>query len=189
MILNINMHLLEAYALNCGLKIDKPTITEEEMDGIPDKFIIFNPHSKGENRFFEKWQETINLIYPELEKRNTSIIQIDSLEKEYDKCKKISNLTWNQTAFLVKKCSLLLGIDSFCMHLASLYDKKMVILYAGNVNFNSTRPYFGDYSNYRFLIPFLKDKKPTYSFNTGKEYINQHNPEKIKEYFMELIDK
>lgn len=181
--------MLEAYALFCGLKIDKPKIKEEEVKNLPEKFILFNPHSKGMNRFYNRWQEVIDIIIPSLKEKNIEIIQIDSFEKEYDKCKKINNLTFNQTAFILKKSILLLGIDSFCMHVASCYNKPMVILFGGNVEFNSTKPYFGDYSNYKFFIPYLNGNKPTHTFDTGQEYINQFNPDSIAQSVIDLINR
>lgn len=181
------MHIIEAYALNCGLKIDKPEIEEEEVTGIPENFILFNPHTKGKNKYYDKWQEVIDIIKPKLDEKNISIIQIDCFDKEYNGCIKIPKLSWNQTAFLTNKCLFLIGIDSFCMHLADSYKKNMIILWGGSADFNTCKPYFGDYNNYKFFIPYLKGNKPTYSFDTGQEFINQHNPQKISESIFELL--
>lgn len=82
---------------------------------------------------------------------------------------------------------MVLGIDSFCMHLGDFFGKKMVILWGGSADFNTSKPYFGNYNNYKFFIPYLKGNKPTHSFDTGQEYINQHDPSKIAESVLEKL--
>lgn len=181
------MHLVETYALSCGVKIEKPLIKELPYSNLPEKFILFNPHSKGLGRFYNKWQEVIDLIYPFLEFKKISIIQLDFFDKTYNHCLKIQTSSFNQTAFVMSKCSLLLGIDSFCMHLADFYKKPMVILYSGNVEFNNTRPYFGDLNMYKFFIPDLGGLAPFYNPDTAQEYINQHSPKEVSNAIRQLL--
>ena len=97
------MHLIEAYSLYSGVKIDHPIISQDSVNGIDYDFILFNPHSKGEAKNYKKWQEVISIIKPELSKRNTKILQLDSFESVYDGCIKIDNITYNQTAWLTNK--------------------------------------------------------------------------------------
>ncbi|NBO22944.1 hypothetical protein EBU94_06370, partial [bacterium] len=117
-------------------------------------------------------------------KINQKIIQIDNHHREYKFCKKINNISFNQTAFLIKNSLYLIGVDSFCMHLASIYNKKMLILFGGHHYFNCCKPYFGDYKNYRFMIADLKNKKPTFSKIIGSEYMNQFDPNVVAEEFL-----
>ncbi len=183
------MHLIETYALACGLKIEKPLIKECFYPGLPEKFILFNPHSKGLGRFYNKWQEVINLIYPFLESEKISIIQIDSFDKKYNFCTKISESSFNHTAFITSKCSLLLGIDSFCMHLANSYGKPMVILYSATTEFNNSKPYFGDLKLCKFFIPERNGLPAFYGLDAAQEYINQHNPKDISDAVIQLLSK
>jgi ADP-heptose:LPS heptosyltransferase len=182
------MHIIEAYALGAGVKIDRPIFQEEPYDGLPDKFILLNPHSKGISRFYSKWQDVVNLIQPRLKEQGVSILQLDTEDKAYEGCVKLPPITFNQSFCVVRKSIMLLGIDSFCMHISDALNKPMVILYAGNAPFNHSRPYFGDYAKYRFFIPDMMGKKHTYSFTQGQEYINQHEPEKIAEAVFELLN-
>lgn len=178
------MHILETYALNTGLKIDKPEILEEPINGFSEQnYIVINTYSSATSKNYAKWQEVIDLIYPKLLQNNVSIIQLDNGYKKYKFCKKINNISFNQSAFLIKNCCYLIGIDSFCMHLASIYNKKMLILFGGHHYFNCCKPYFGDYNNYRFMIADLKNKKPTFSKTLGSEYMNQFDPIIIAEEF------
>ena len=183
------MHLIEAYSLYSGLKIDHPLIKQDPVDGISGKFILFNPHSKGEAKFYYKWPEVISIIKSELDSRNISIIQVDSSEEAYEGCKKINNITFNQTAWLMNEASCLLGIDSFCMHLASCFNKPMLILFGAHHHFNCCKPYFGDETIQHFFLPKLKENKPTFSYDKGGEYLNEYNPNHVAEVFIERIIK
>jgi len=183
------MHLIEAYSLYSGLKIDHPIIKQEPVDGIDYKFILFNPHSKGEAKNYKRWQEVISAIKPELDKQNIKILQLDSLDTIYDGCIKINNITYNQTAWLTNKSICLLGIDSFCMHLASAFNKPMFILFGGHHHFNCCKPYFGDSFKQHFFLPNLKGNKPTFSYDKGAEYLNQFDPKDIAETFVKNIIK
>ena len=181
------MHLIEAYSLYSGLKIDYPIIKQESVDSIDYKFILFNTHSKGEAKNYKRWQEIISKIKPELDKQNIKILQIDSFDTVYDGCIKIGNITYNQTAWLTNKSICLIGIDSFCMHLASVFDKPMFILFGGHHHFNCCKPYFGDPFKQHFFLPNLKGNKPTFSYDKGEEYLNQFDPEEVSQYIIKHL--
>jgi len=184
------MHILEVYSLNTALKIDKPEIYEEKINEFDEqKYIIINPYSTAISKNYNKWQQVIDIIHPYLNRQNIKIIQIDNHHREYKFCKKINNISFNQTAFLIKNSLYLIGVDSFCMHLASIYNKKMLILFGGHHYFNCCKPYFGDYENYRFMIADLKNKKPTFSKTIGAEYMNQFDPNTIAQEFLKHFFK
>lgn len=181
------MHIIEAYALYCGLKIEKPFIHQEKVDGVEDKFILFNPHSRGEAKNYKKWQQIIDIVKPKAEEKNFKIIQVDSSEKEYSGCQKINNISFNQTAWLTNKCEFLIGIDSFCMHLASTFDKKMFILFGNHHYYNCCKPYFSSAANIYPFIVDLKNKKPTFSYERGGEDFNTIDPSLVANTIIQNI--
>lgn len=183
------MHLIEAYSLYSGLKIDHPLIKQEPIPGIYGKYILFNPHSKGDAKYYKRWAEVINKITPELKDKNIKIIQVDSSNTTYSGCIKLNNITFNQTAWLTNQSICLLGIDSFCMHLASSFNKPMLILFGGHHHFNCCKPYFGDETIQHFFLPKLKENKPTFSYDKGGEYLNEYDPNHVAEVFIERIIK
>ena len=69
-------HLVETYALNCGLKIDKPFLLEKYFPLEFDNYITFHPFSKYESKSYDYWQDVIDFIHPELEKAGIRILQI-----------------------------------------------------------------------------------------------------------------
>lgn len=183
------MHLIEAYSLYSGLKIDYPIIKQEPVKGVDGKFLFFNPHSKGEAKNYKKWNEVIQIIKPELNERNIKIIQVDTFDNIYDGCIKIDNINYNQTAWLINKSIGLLGIDSFCMHLASVFNKPMVILFGGHQCFNCCKPYFGDPLIQHIFVADLKGNKPTYSYDKGSDYLNSFDPKEVAKTLLEKIIK
>ena len=54
------MHLIETYALNCGLKIEKPHIKIEEIELPSKKYITIHSHcEKGPGRNYRNWNNVI----------------------------------------------------------------------------------------------------------------------------------
>ena len=67
------MHLIETYALNCGLKIDKPSIYEKYCPIPFDDYISFQPCSKYDSKSYDLWQEVINQLVPILQEKKIII--------------------------------------------------------------------------------------------------------------------
>ena len=58
------MHLVETYALNCGLKIEKPHIKLEEIELPEKKYITLHTHcEKGTARDYKNWNNIACLLY------------------------------------------------------------------------------------------------------------------------------
>ena len=68
------MHFLECYALNCGLKIDKPFIHEEECEVPSEEYITFHGTHDFQSKSYSHWQSVIDLILAEYP--NLKIVQI-----------------------------------------------------------------------------------------------------------------
>ena len=69
------MHLIEKYALNYNLKIDKPFIFEKFYPIGETKYISLHLGADGENARYPFWQEVINLSLPILQKSGINFIQ------------------------------------------------------------------------------------------------------------------
>ena len=55
------MHLIESYATNCGVKIDKPYILERFFPLNVEKYITFQPFSKGA-KSYDGWPDVLEII-------------------------------------------------------------------------------------------------------------------------------
>lgn len=166
------MHLLESYALVSGAQIDKCFIEEEKINLPNKKYITFHGYNpKGSGRQYKHW----NSVLSELINQNFpyNIIQIGSkndisypiIDTSY-----LGKTSYNSLAYLIKHSELHLGFDSLPVHLASHYDKKMVVIYAHYAN--NTRPYFSSSSNIILIQPDFSNIKPVFDINDPFELIN-----------------
>jgi len=180
------MHLIEAYALSCGVKIDKPFILESFFPLPFEKYISFQPFSKP-SKNYDYWQEVINLILPHLIENNINIVQIGA-DKEpiLQNCYSVVGQTdIKQAAYIIKNSLLHLGADSFGAHIASGYGKKIVALYSNN-NINNVKPYWSKEEDIILLEP-KRNNKPNYSFDENPKSINSIKPEEIAKSILKLL--
>jgi hypothetical protein len=174
------MHILEQYALNCGLKIGKPYIYEKYFPIPFEKYITFNPFGKFNSRKYSYWQEVIDLIFPILQKENIHIVQIGGpKEQGHNNCFHTMGQTdFNHTAFIINNSMLHFGVDSFPIHIASHFDKKIVALYC-NMYASQSKPYWSNIDNIKLIQADLNGKKPSYSPEENPKTIDTIKPEQI----------
>ena len=184
------MHLLDTYALHCGLKVDKPYIYTLYYPLGVDKYITLQPFSNFAEKQYDYWNEVVEYLYPILQEKDISIVQIGG-----DKDKPIKHCVWtqgttriSQAAFLVKNSVLHLGVDSFAAHIASGFDKKIVALYSTNWA-NNCKPYWSKPEDIRLFEPDRSEAKPTFNHEEGpNKSINKINPEDIANSVLELLE-
>ena len=125
------MHLLNRYALSCGVKIDKPFILEHFYPITLDKYVVFQTSGKGNSRQYDYWSKVFSLI-----KEYTNEYKIVHVGLPTDQTVLNCDLdlrgktSIKQLAYIIKNSSLYLGVDSFSAHLAGYYNKKIVSLYS-----------------------------------------------------------
>jgi hypothetical protein len=182
------MHLIETYALNCGLKIDKPYIYEKYCPIPFDQYISFQPCSKYTSKSYDFWQEVINLLVPILMQKNIHIIQIGGKdEKPIENCYQMQGRTTiNQAAYIIKRGLLHFGADSFGVHVASSYDKPIVALYS-NSRPENAGPYFNSKGNVKILEISKQDRKPSYAAEESPKTINEIDPVDIANSVLEFL--
>ena len=183
------MHLVETYALNCGLKIDKPYIYEKFFPLDVEKFITLHPNSKYGSKCYDYWQDVVDILLPKLEKENIRILQIGVAEDNPIKgCLHAQGkASINQTAYILSKSMLHLGADSFPAHVASGYGKKIVCLYSNNYAANCD-PYWTASENKVLFEPERDGKKPSFAAEEQPKSINTINPEDIAQGVLKLLD-
>jgi hypothetical protein len=173
------MHLIETYALSCGLKIDKPYVFEH-FTSIPfDRFITFN--KKG----YPYYLEVIELIQPELSKRGIQILQLKaSAETKEAEAAVFDNLIFGQWAYLMKHSLLHFGEDEFLFDIAGYYDIPRVILYS-NTYPSNFKPYWGSEEKQRILFNTGPHSKPTFDANAS--FIHHIKPEDVAQNIIDLL--
>jgi hypothetical protein len=183
------MHILEQYALNCGLKIGKPFIHEKYFPLPFQKYITFNPFGKFNSKKYSYWQDVIDLLSPILSKENIGIVQIGGKdESAYNNCLPLMGQTnFNQTACIINNSLLHFGVDSFPIHIASHFDKKIVALYC-NMYAQQSKPYWSNSENIKLIQANLNGKKPSYAAEENPKTINNIKPEEIASSVLKLLD-
>jgi len=183
------MHIIETYALNCGLKIDKPFIYEKYCPIPFDNYISFQPCSKYESKSYDLWQEVIDQIVPKLIQKNIHIVQIGGKdEKPLENCYHLQGKTnINQAAYIIKRSIMHFGADSFGVHVASNYDKPIVALYS-NSRPENAGPYFNSNSKIKIFEIDKKDRKPSYSAQESPKTINEIDPIQVANSILSMLD-
>ena len=122
------MKLVETYAANSGLTISKPFIYEKFFPLNVDKYITIHKEVKYPSRKYLYWQEVVDILNPILQENNIKILQVGTKEDEplSNVMSSLGMTSLNQLAYIVKNTMLHVGVDSFPVHLASSYDKKIV---------------------------------------------------------------
>ncbi len=185
------MHLIESQALNTGLKINKPYIYESyvPLGQDVDKYITIQPYGAHDARQYSYWLEVLDTLLPLLDKENIKVVQIGvGNEPELPGCVDMrAKTSINQAAYLIKNSLLHLGVDSFGVHVASGYDKKIVALYS-NMLPSQSGPYWSNEKDIILLEPERKDSKPSYTAFEFPKTINRIRPEQITRSVAKLLN-
>jgi len=182
------MHLVEQYALACGVKIDKPFV-ETNYFPLPFKdYIIIHPSSGMKAKDYDHYKDVIELIYPYLKKAGIEIVQIGTdkdptLPNSYVVNQKTS---LGQSFYLIKNCMLLLGNDSFSSHVAGGFNKKVVSLYS-NLYKECCQPYWGDTDKQTLIQAPRKGLKPSFSAEEQNKVVNNIFPEEVARAVLNLL--
>lgn len=182
------MHILENYALTSGCYIDRCYIEEEYIELPKNKYVTIHPYNpKGSSRQYKYWQEVIDLLNSNINFDYTIVqiggrndIKYNNIDISY-----LGKTTYNSLAYLVKNTSMHIGYDSFPVHLASHYNRKIIALYPHYRN--NTGPYFSK-SDEIILIESDHSKiKPVFSENDPFDQINSILPQNIYRSILQLL--
>jgi len=184
------MHLVESFALNTGLKIGKPEIIDKFV-ALPfqDAYITLQPQGAFPCRKYDYWNEVVEILKPTFLDHHIQIVQLGKKDEEgvvgaFDMRGK-TNLC--QAAYLIKNSILHLGVDSFGVHFASGYNKKIVALYS-NMLPEQSGPYWSNNKDVAILQPKREQwERPSYKPEEDPKTINRINPEDIAESICNLL--
>ena len=76
------MHLVESFALDTGLKIDKPHIYEKFIPtSFKGEYITLQPFGKYDSRKYDHWPDVVEILRPHI--GDLQIIQLIFQVKQY----------------------------------------------------------------------------------------------------------
>lgn len=173
------MHLLERYALSCGVKIDRPHIEEEFFPLVDENFIVLHASSGMDSKNYDYYREVVSLLLGYLSNYEIKILQIGEANNHpVQGCVHLQGKTSiRQVAYIINKSKLVFGNDSFSSHIASGLNKKNVTLYSAS-NKECCSPYWTSSKNCSLLEPPTK-KKPSFAEKEYPKSINLIKPEVI----------
>ena len=182
------MHIIEAYATHCGLKIDKPWMYESYYPIETDSYITLQPSGGADVRDYDYWDEVIFHLGPLLKKRKIDIIQLGGeKDRALGGCMHTQGRTTiSQLAYLIKGSMLHLGVDSVGVHVASSYGKKIVGLYCNQWT-RSSGPFWSKPKDVALHEPNRNGVKPSFSLSEYPKTINEISPEKIAQSVLDLL--
>ncbi|NDG53914.1 MAG: hypothetical protein EBY39_12995, partial [Flavobacteriia bacterium] len=182
------MHLVEQYALSCGVKIDKPFIETSYFPIESEKYITLHASHRIQSKTYDYYNDVIDHIYPFLRKNGIEVVQIGNKEEP-----KISNClhyqgrtTIKQAAYVIKNSILHLGTDSFSTHVASGFNKKIVSLYSVLYK-ECCGPYWSNPNDYILFEPDRNKYKASFSDQENPKTINSIMPEKIAAAVLDML--
>lgn len=180
------MHLAEAYALSCGVKIDRPFISKAFYPITASKYITIHSQRKSDSRRYEFFDHVLTLLKSKLD--DYAFLQVGSKnDPRIEGTLDLRHLSYSQMAYVISQASVHIGEDSFPAHLAGYYNIPLVSLYS-NLHPSNSRPYWGDRSKQRILQADLKGKKPSYSDRENPKTINTIFPEVVANAALDLLN-
>ena len=173
------MHILEQYALTCGAKIGKPFIAEEFFPLPFEKYICINMGSGMDSKNYDHYEEVVHLLLPILRRNNIHIVQIGAPDEPILKgCFCALTSTKRQTAHIISNSILYFGSDTFSLHLASHYGKKIVC--ASTIIYPECfYPYWSKKEDFKIIESHRDGNKPSFSATEYPKTINYIKPEEI----------
>lgn len=181
-------HLIEEYAKSLGVKIGTPVLNDHFYPILDEKYITIHTDNKIDSKNYEYFPQVLNLIKPILNNLGYKIYQIggpaDPVLKNVDKL--LLNLSYRQSAYVIKNSKLHLGIDSLPVHMASMYDIPIVALYS-HIMANNAYPYWSSKEKIILLESDKKGNKPSYSYEENPKTIRTIKPETIADSIFSLL--
>ena len=175
------MHILESYALQNDLKIDRPHSYEKFFPLAVDKYITIDTSSLGTQAMaYDHWQLIVDLIHPKLQQMGISIIQLgDKGCTPLNKCyMAIGQCNFNQKAYVIKRSLVHSSSNNETLHIASSYDKKIVTLFPYNCYISQFKPYWSCPENVK-IFQEKTTERPSYSPSENPKSINRICPEEV----------
>ena len=182
-------HLIEEYAKSLGVKIGLPILADHFYPIPYEKYITFHTNSeKVQAKHYDHWEIVFKLIKKKLKEKDINIVQVGGDDDpelkfcDYD----TRGATFKQMANIIKNGLLHLGIDSVPMHMASVYDKKIVALFA-NLYPENANPIWNKKNKYKLFSPDFSKTKPIFQSVDPIKRVNEIKPEEIASSVLDFL--
>ena len=182
------MHILEQYALSCGAKIGEPFVVEEFYPLPFEKYVCVNVGSGMDSKNYDHYDEVIELLLPLFKKEKIHIVQIGAPNEPMLKnCFPTLGVSKRQTAHIISNSLLYFGSDTFSLHLASHYGKKIVC--TSTITYpQCIYPYWSKKEDFRIIESHRDGDKPSFTAAENPKTINYIKPEEITREILKFLN-
>lgn len=172
------MHLLDHYALNCGLKNSQAYITEDFFPNPHEKYLCINNEGAIDSLQYSYWTDVIEILSPYIKEKNIKILQIGKQKDQLiPGCLDYRNISSrHQAAYLIKRAAVFIGADTFYSMMADHLGTPSVLLY-GSIPSSCIGPYW----NKEKISVLCKQDPENFSFSAveSPKSINKIYPEEV----------
>ena len=181
------MHILESYALQDNLKIDKPFIYEKFFPmAIEGRYITIDTASDDESNKYSHWSMVLDFLTPYLKEKKITAVQLGGKEDEQiPGCYiAVGQTDPNQKAYVIKNSALHISANTLSLQIASSYNKKIISLF-GNSFYEQFKPYWSNPDDVTLLKGNIK--KPTFNGNEVPKTIDAIAPERVAQAILQNL--
>ena len=181
------MHILESYALQDNLKIDKPFIYEKFFPmAIKGRYITIDTASDDESNKYSHWSMVLDFLTPYLKEKKITAVQLGGKEDEQiPGCYiAVGQTDPNQKAYVIKNSALHISANTLSLQIASSYNKKIISLF-GNSFYEQFKPYWSNPDDVTLLKGNIK--KPTFNGNEVPKTIDAIAPERVAQAVLQNL--
>lgn len=170
-------HLVEEYAKNLGVKISKPIVSRHFLPLVFDKYITICLDHEAPSKNYKYYDIVFDMIKKYLDANDIKIIQIGSSKspKLNSADARFFDLNFKNSAYIISKSELHVGIDNVYSHYASSINIPLITIF-GNVYSAVAGGYW---SKNKTNIEAPWKVKPSLSAVDANDSINKIEPEKI----------
>ena len=185
------MHILESYALQNDLKIDRAEVYEKFFPLAVDKFITLDTDDLDTSAMlYDHWNLVVQYLSSRLNDHGIKIVQLGSKKSTpIPGCYQATGqCDFNQQSYIIKKSLLHLTVNNQSSHVASSFGKKLVVLFPYNCYTSQFRPYWSQEDDITILQGTSEHSKPSFSPSESPKSINNIKPEKIAKAVLEALN-
>tara|TARA_Y100001970_G_scaffold66808_1_gene85240 strand:+ start:7371 stop:8552 length:1182 start_codon:yes stop_codon:yes gene_type:complete len=183
------MHILESYALQDNLKIDRPFIYEKYFPmAIEGKYITLDISADSSSAKYDNWSMVVDFISPMLKQMGVTLVLLgDKDDTPIPGCYiALGQTDFNQKAYVIRDSALHITCNNLSLQIASHYNKNIVSLFS-NCFYDQFKPYW---SNKDEVGVFKGNvKKPSFNPDENPKTINNIKPEKIGESILSFLGR
>ena len=183
------MHILESYALQDNLKIDKPYLYEKYFPmATSGNYITLDVSSTDGANKYDHWPLVLDFLTPYLKQMEIQVVQLGNKDDDHiPGCYiAVGQTDINQKAYVIKKSKLHICTNNLSLQIASSYGKKIVTLFS-NSFYEQFKPYWSNREDVVSIKGYAK--KPSFNPNEQPKTINSIRPEKIAESILGFLGK